>query len=88
MVARPQQPAAQLKPGPNVAALRAALAAGDARAALRLAAKFPHLGPQKAAIMRGWEACARPAFYRQLGHDPEALVRSGVAALKERYGAE
>lgn len=63
----------------------AALAAGNGCEALRLAAKFPHLGEHKVAITRGWQACSRPDFYRQLGYDPEALIAAGVAAVKERY---
>lgn len=62
-----------------------ALRGGDDREALRLAAGFPHLGKQKAAITRGWEACARPELYRQMGKDPQALIAEGVAAVRVRY---
>lgn len=58
---------------------------GDWRAALKLAAGFPVLGEQKVAIERGWEALVRPELYRQMGQDPDALVRAGIEALKERY---
>jgi len=58
---------------------------GDWRAALKLAAGFPVLGEHKAAIERGWEALVRPELYRQMGQDPDAHVRAGIAALEERY---
>jgi len=59
---------------------------GDWPAALSLASKFPRLGPHGAAIKRAHAACCWPDFYRQLGRDPEGLVRTGIQALKERYG--
>ena len=69
----------------KLAKLKAAWAAGDTRDALRIAAKFPRLGDDKAAITRAWNAHLRPDFYRQMGRDPEALVSAGVAALKSHY---
>lgn len=69
----------------RVALIRTALAVGDDREALRLAASFPHLGPQREAISRGWQAAQRPDFYRELGQDPDAHVAAGVAAVRERY---
>lgn len=66
--------------------LRDALARGDERAALKIAAAFPALGEHKHAIQRGWEAAARPEMYRQMGRDADALVAAGVAAVRERYG--
>jgi hypothetical protein len=53
--------------------------------AITLAAKFPRLGDEQADIMRAREAVLRPAFQRQLGKDPEALVALGKAALLRRY---
>lgn len=79
------QTAAHEPPAPKVAVLRATWAAGDHIGALRIAANFPVLGSHKAAIMRGWNAHLRPAFYQQLGQDPAALVQAGLAALRERY---
>ncbi len=64
-----------------------ALAAGDERTALRIAAAFPHLGAHREAITRGWAALQNPGFYRQLGQDPEALTTAGIAACRERYCA-
>lgn len=59
---------------------------GDWPVALSLASKFPRLGPHGPAIKRAHEAYCWPDFYRQLGRDPERLVRAGVAALEKRYG--
>ena len=53
--------------------------------ALRLAASWPRLGQHRERIQRGWEAKARPEFYRQIGRDPDALVADGIQALRERY---
>ena len=66
--------------------LRAHMAAGDWRAAVSLAAKFPRLGDHKTRILRAQEAYTRPGFQRQIGRDPAALILDGIAALKERYG--
>ncbi len=63
----------------------AAMAADNWREALRLAAKFPRLGDDTAAIQRGWEAYARPAFYQELGYDLDALKQQGREALVRRY---
>lgn len=63
-----------------------ALSRRDDREALRLAAQFQHLGEHADVIMRGWNACTRPEFYRQLGKDPAQLVAIGVAAVRARYG--
>jgi hypothetical protein len=70
----------------KLAKLRAAYAAGDHVGALRIAAKFPRLGGHREAITRGWAAHTNPAFYRELGHDPAALIAAGIAATVERYG--
>jgi hypothetical protein len=56
--------------------------------ALKMAAKFPDLGPQKVAITRGADALNHPQFYRELGKDPDDLVVIGLAALRARYGAK
>ena len=65
--------------------LKSCAAMGDWPSALRIAVRFPRLGADKVRIERGWEAIARPAFMRQIGKDPDALVADGIAALKSRY---
>jgi hypothetical protein len=72
-------------PASKLQRLKDALMQGDARTALKIAAYFPSLGEHKAAITRGWEACARPEMYRQMGRDPQTLIDAGVEALRERY---
>jgi hypothetical protein len=53
--------------------------------AIKLAAKFQDLGAERNAILSAREALLRPAFQRQLGRDPEQLIKAGKAALKRRY---
>ena len=53
--------------------------------ALSLAAKFPRLGNEKAAIVRAHECVVNPSFYRQLGVDTDQAIQAGIAALKDRY---
>lgn len=65
--------------------LKAAAAAGDWAGALRIAARFPQLGADKAAIVRAHECIVNPGFYRQLGRDPALAIEAGIAALKARY---
>lgn len=65
--------------------LRALMTAGDWRAALKLAASFQQLGNEKELITRAWNAVARPEFYRQLGKDPDAVIRAGIESLQRRY---
>ena len=74
-----------MEPVTKIAKLRDAADRGDWREALRIAARFPELGDERAAIVRAHEAAWRPGFYRQLGKNPEALVAAGIAALKARY---
>ena len=69
----------------KLAKLVAAMNSGDLPGALRIASKFARLGDERAAITRARDAYLRPDFYRQIGKDPEILVREGEAALKRRY---
>ncbi len=65
--------------------LRQIMAAGDWPAALSLATKFPRLGEHKAAITRAHGAIMNPGFYREIGHNPESLIASGIAAFNGLY---
>jgi hypothetical protein len=69
----------------KISQLRSMWTQGDHLGALRMAAKFPRLGAEKEAITRGWEASRNPAFYRQLGRDPETLIHDGLEALVAKY---
>ena len=70
----------------NLDELKKYAAQNDWRAAMRIAAKFPRLGAEKAAITRAWEAMNRPDFYRQIGRNPDDLIDAGIAALRQKYG--
>lgn len=73
----------------KISLLRAAAAANDWRAALRIAARFDRLGDEGPAIKRAHEVLAgRGDFFRQIGRDPDALVRAGIEALRKRYGLD
>jgi len=65
--------------------LRRFAAAGDWRAAIKLAASWPRLGEHKEVIERAWAACSHPETYRDMGQDPDALFAAGVAAIKAKY---
>ena len=73
-------------PASKLSVLKTLAAAGDWLGALRIAARFPELGEHKERITKGWNAHLRPEFYRELGHDPDALVADAFQALRERYG--
>ncbi len=66
--------------------LRALMAAGEWRAAISMASKFPRNGEHAQAIARAQEAYMRPEFQRQIGRDPDALIEAGRKALEARYG--
>lgn len=72
-------------PPTKLSLLKDAAARGDWTEAIRIANAFGRLGDQRGAIKTAWGAIQNPGFYRQLRRDPDALVASGVAALKERY---
>lgn len=62
-----------------------AMRAGNWAKALSIAAKFPRLGAEKKAIEGAHDALRSPAFYRQIGKDPDTMVAEGIAALKTKY---
>jgi len=65
--------------------VQAALARDDVVGALRIAARFPDLGTERAAILDAWTAVQSPRFLQQLGKDPAAVIAAGQAALVRRY---
>lgn len=69
----------------KVAKLRAFMAAGDHRAALRLAASWPRLGEHRVTIQRAAAAMLSPQAYQEMGFDAAALIAAGIAAIRERY---
>ena len=71
----------------KIDALLVYMRSGDWPRALRLAASFPRLGEEKAAIVRAHEVLAHPGFYAQLGLDETHILDEGVAALRSRYAS-
>ena len=65
--------------------LKTPAARNDWRAALAIAARFQDLGNESANIKRAHEAAWHPAFARQIGKDPDALIAAGIEALCRRY---
>jgi hypothetical protein len=74
-----------MKEDSKLATVRDAMQRGDWDAAILMVSRFQRLGPQGKAIRRGREAINNPEFYRQLGHDLQAIRAQAIAALKERY---
>jgi hypothetical protein len=68
--------------------LKQYMAAGDYRAALRLAASWGELGDHKETIQKGRAADVHPEFYLAIGENPVELVAAGIAAIRERYHLE
>jgi hypothetical protein len=65
--------------------LKAAMAAGDWRGALAIAARFPQLGEHRAAILDGHTAYTNPRWLLCLHRDVEQVKQAGIAALIARY---
>lgn len=65
--------------------IRAAWAAGDQLGALRIASRFFDRGPETDIFKRGWGAHTNPSFYRQIGRDPEALVKLALETLRAKF---
>lgn len=68
--------------------VRKLVAAGDYKAALRIAKDF-RLGISKVEsdlMKRGYECLVHPEFYKSIGVDVDRTVRLGIAAVKCLYG--
>lgn len=68
--------------------VRCLTAAGDFKAALRIAKGF-RLGisnDQRSAMTRAYECMVHPEFYRSLGIDLTQAIEQGVTVLKSLYG--
>lgn len=74
-----------MKPKTKIEQLRACMAAGDWRAAISIAAKFPRLGAIRGAVLDAQMAFTNPRFAQQIGKNPEALIDAGRAALVAQY---
>ena len=65
--------------------IRDALAAGDQLTALRIAAHFHDRSSNTLTYKRGLDAHNNPAFYRQIGKDPEQLTTAAIALLETNF---
>ena len=69
-------------------AVRRLVAAGDFKAALRIAKDF-RLGISKEDLdnmRRGYECLVYPAFYQSIGKDPSEIAQKGVETVQRLYG--
>ena len=66
--------------------IRAAWAAGDRIGALRIAARFFDRSDDTKTFKRGMDAFNNPAFYRQLGKEPEQITLEALQTLANRFG--
>jgi hypothetical protein len=66
--------------------LRDAWLSGDQIDALRIAARFFDRSQDTKAFKRGMSAYNNPDFYRQLGKEPEQIVRDALEVLRRRFG--
>jgi len=65
--------------------IRAAWVTGDRIGALRIAARFFDRSVDTSVFKRGSDAYNNPRFYRQLGKDPEQIVRDALDVLGKRF---
>jgi hypothetical protein len=65
--------------------VRAAWSAGDRIGALRIAARFFDRSIDTRTFKRGMAAYNNPDLYRQLGKEPEQIVRDALDVLAKRF---
>jgi hypothetical protein len=65
--------------------IRRALSAGDHLTALRIASRFHDRSHDTRTFKRGLDAYLNPAFYRQLGKDPEQLTAAALSLLEIKF---
>jgi hypothetical protein len=65
--------------------IRAAWSAGDHIGALHIAARFFDRSIDTKTFKRGIDAYNYPGFYRQLGKDPQQIVRDALDVLAKRF---
>lgn len=65
--------------------LRAAWMRGDRIGALRIASRFHDRSDATKAFQRGWQGYQQPAFFRQLGKDPDALTAEALRVLAAKF---
>jgi hypothetical protein len=77
--------AVQVHPTSKCDKIRAAWAVGDRVGALRIAARFFDRSDATKAFKRGIDAHNNPRFYRQLGKDPDLLLRTALELLARKF---
>jgi hypothetical protein len=65
--------------------IRAAWAAGNQVAALRIAARFFDRSADTKTFKRGMDAHNNPSFYQQLGKNPEQLTAAALELLAKKF---
>jgi hypothetical protein len=65
--------------------IRDALLLGDERKAVSIAATFFDRSDKTMLYKQAQSAANNPAFYRQIGKDPDAILYSAVAELRLRF---
>ena len=65
--------------------IRTAWMASDQVGALRIAARFFDRSIDTKIFKRAWDAYNNPDFYRQLGKNPEQIVREALDVLAKRF---
>ncbi len=71
--------------GDKIGRVRALWGRGDRLGALAAANKIQRLGEDGTTIRKGYSAMRNPDFYRQLGKNPEEMVRAALAAMVSRF---
>jgi hypothetical protein len=66
--------------------IRDAWNSGNQIGALRIAAQFFDRSADTKTFKRGMDAHNNPAFYRQIGKEPEQLVKMALNLLARRFG--
>ena len=70
--------------------VKAAVAAGDWKKALRMAKGFriKVTAEQRDAMSRAYECMVHPDFYRQIGTDIQGAIARGISVVTALYGVQ
>jgi len=66
--------------------IRDAWNSGNQIGALRIAARFFDRSAETKTFKRGMDAHNNPAFYRQIGKEPQQLIKTALNVLARRFG--
>lgn len=65
--------------------IRDALAGGDVERAISIASRFFDRSEKTRLYKQAQSATQNPAFYRQIGKDPEAIIAAALSDLRARF---